>query len=210
MYDLGDLVDIALKVTNESEGYKDPYLIKHPELCVLYMRFLRDVVRKYKPAVCLELGVYMGTATAHMATACEDTCVIGVDRDFHEVSQKVSYLYPNIKFIEGESTDVSTRHKVAEALPWDGLIKERIGLMFVDSTHDGKTPTTEFLLYRPMFDEECLVVCDDILGLPDTIEDMTEFWEYLPGEKQVLHFLHPPLHESYHKPGFGISIIRQR
>lgn len=212
-YDMEDLITIAKECVEEPAGMGDSILAQDPEVGIAYNRFLGTVVKRYAPAVCLELGVYRGIATAHMALGCMSTTVIGVDRDFHQNARTSLMRYPNVVLIEGDSTSLGVQGEIIDFL--DRLMleagKERlIGLLFLDSTHDGKTPKREFQAFRTMFDEECLVVCDDILGSEKSKPKMQKFWEWLPGEKQELHFLHPPLHDDiYPEPGFGISIVRK-
>jgi cephalosporin hydroxylase len=207
---MDDIEVLAVKSISMAKGMGDRNLAKNPESWAPYLRFLGAVMQTYKPKVALELGVYMATATRHMAVGSPESMVIGVDIDFHPDAFDNVKDHPNIFLVEGESTDVATRSKVADALPWNGLSKHRIGLVFVDSTHDGVTPTKEFMLYRPMFEDECLVVCDDLLGPKHLEEKMMEFWEWLPGEKRMMHFLHPRLNDSYDTPGFGVSIVRRQ
>jgi cephalosporin hydroxylase len=106
--------------------------------------------------------------------------------------------------VRGDTTQMETREVVKSFMKRG----ERIGLIFLDSTHDGTTPLYEYGMYQDLFADECLVVCDDLLA-PDHLKEMQDFWEWLPGEKQILHYLHPRLNKDYPVPGFGISIVRR-
>ena len=209
IYKMEDIIAIAKAAPKMPRGMGDPKLAKNTESWAPYLRFLGGVVGMYRPKVALELGVYMGTATRHMALGSSKTKVIGVDKDFHPAVWDNVDGYENISLITGNSTDLETKRDVAYALPGTEMVKSLIDLIFLDSTHDGDTPRKEFELYQPMFSDECLVVCDDLLGPDHLKKKMQEFWAWLPGEKAELHFLHPRLNTSYDEPGFGVSIVRR-
>jgi len=203
-YEMSELTNIAERAVNYSRGMGDPILAANQESWAPYLRFLGIVVKQYTPEVCLELGVYMGTATMHMALGSAATQVIGVDMNFHPDAERNLSRFPNVKMIHGNSIDPNTYLAVS-----DKVREKSIGLIFLDSTHDGMTPTLEYQLYETLFAEECLVVCDDLLGPRHLEEKMKVFWDWLPGVKKELHYLHPRLNTSYDEPGFGISIVRK-
>jgi len=202
-YEMNDLITIAERSVNYQRGMGDAALAHNSESWAPYLRFLGLVVKQYAPQVCLELGVYMGTATMHMALGSASTMVVGVDRDFHPSAGGNLSRFPNVTTVYGDTTNPLTKGTVK------GLLEDKpVGLLFIDSTHDGVTPNLEYRLYQDLFAEECLVVCDDLLA-PDHLKAMQDFWEWLPGEKQILHYLHPRLNKDYPVPGFGISIVRR-
>lgn len=198
---LDNLEKIARRVVNEPWGCDDPHLAANSESWAPYLRFLNAVVKEFKPQAVVECGVYMGTATAHMALGNPDTLVVGIDRQFHPDVGKVTNPYNNILLVLGDTVE---SFDVVECL-LEGL---RIGLIFLDSTHDGITPRNEFETYHPLFADECIVVCDDLLGPKHLMEKMQDFWHWLPGEKRELHFLHPKI-GNIDEPGFGVSIVRR-
>ncbi|KKN38136.1 hypothetical protein LCGC14_0756580 [marine sediment metagenome] len=208
-YHMADIISIADTAHIMPTGMGDAELAKNSESWCPYLRFLAAIVAKYQPPVCVELGVYMATATMHMALGSAYSMIIGVDRDFHPAAKHNVERFSNIVLIEGDSTSVVTKLEVADVLPWNRLNKELIGLLFLDSTHDGDTPKMEFNLYKTLFAEECLVVCDDLLGPKHLEVKMQDFWGWLPGEKQELHFLHPRINDGHDVPGFGVSIVRR-
>ena len=209
IYKMEDIEAIAKESVGMPKGMGDRELAKSSESWAPYLRFLGAIVEKYQPSVCLELGVYMGTATRHMALGCPRTKVIGVDKDFHPAVWDNVDGYENISLITGDSTLEDTKLAVFDALPGTEVIKSLIGLIFIDTIHDGITAKMEFELYQPLFADECLVVCDDLLGPEHLKIRMQKFWKWLPGEKKELHFLHPRLDTSTDEPGFGVSIVRR-
>jgi len=197
------LVEIAVACPTMPWGLGDPEMIANPESNEPYHRFLHEIVATYKPDVALELGVYRATATCHMAMANSETMVIGIDHMFQPEAYVYTKKYSNTTLVEGDT--VGSLDIVRQLIG-----NKRIGLLFLDSEHDGDTPWREFVAYRPLFEEECLVCCDDILGAEPSKSKMREFWDKLPGEKIELNYLHPAInHLTMPQPGFGISIVRK-
>ena len=202
---LQELKTISDQVVNQPWGVGDGYLQANSESWAPYLRFLHAVMRQYSINVALELGVYMGTATAHMSLGNPDATIIGVDREYHPNAFGVIRMYGNIIYLQGNTTSENVLISV------DVLCQKfgKIGLMFIDSTHDGVTPKSEYEAYEHLFDDVCLVCCDDLIGPSHLHASMQEFWDWLPGDKLKLHHLHPRLNDSYDEPGFGVSIVRK-
>jgi len=192
---------IAKRVVNEPWGCGDSHLAANPESWAPYLRFLHAVVKVYKPEAAVECGVYMGTATSHMASANRSTLVVGIDRQYHPAVAEVTKPYVNIVLLTGDT--LYSYYNVEDA-----LVGRKIGLLFLDSTHDGITPRREFEIYQRLFADECIVACDDLLGPRHLMEKMQEFWNWLPGEKVELHYLHPRI-GNIDEPGFGVSIVKR-
>ena len=192
------VVSTAQRVMKEPPGVGVVALKMNPESDAPYLRFLHAFVRDFKPVAVLECGVYMGTATAHMAVANKRTQVVGIDFKPHpDLVPRVIRVYHNAWFIEGNTLEARASVEMA-------LKDNKLGLLFLDSTHDGDTPRKEFKLYSPLCEDEYLVACDDILD-----PRMKDFWDWLPGEKRELNFLHPSPAKNVPFPGFGVSIMRK-
>lgn len=183
-------------------GLEYPDLKKDPESQMPYNRFLHNYVMAFKPQVALECGVYRATATRHMARGNLDTLVIGVDEDFHSSANSNVASYSNIVLITGNTIEQNTVEMVAALVG-----NRKIGLLFLDSAHDGITPSKEFELYKPFFASPCLVACDDVGPQSMFSTVMKDFWDNLPGQKIELHQLHPAQHKGQQIPGFGVSIV---
>lgn len=183
-------------------------ILSNPESAPPYYRFLHHVVNIFMPEAVLELGVYLGTATAHMALGNLDTLVIGVDTHFHDRALKIRSLFSNIRYIEANTLDPLTYNKVidtlCEEMPIDDVSVRSIGLLFIDSEHNGITPWCEYMIYRNLFASECLVCCDDISD-----PNMRDFWNCLRGIKMEMNFLHMHQYDGYPDPGFGVCIVRR-
>jgi len=195
---LSELEKIATTCIDSPWGCGDPFL-ENSESQPPYYRFLNKVVRHYKPAFVVECGVYLATATVHMCIANAGTMVIGIDPAPHGKAYSATLLYPNMNLLLGYSTEKHIFELVKKQCGDKG-----IGLLFLDSIHDGDTPRQELELYTPIFAEECLVCADDVLD-----HRMYDFWLGMPGEKMTMNFLHPAQYPGMPDAGFGVSIIRK-
>ena len=195
---LSELEKIATTCINGQWGCGDPFL-ENSESQPPYYRFLNKVVRHYKPDIVVECGTYMATSAVHMAIANAGTMVITIDHAPHSKAYSALALYPNINLLLGFSTEARIFKAVKEQCG-----AKKIGLLFLDSEHDGITATQEFNTYSQLFAEECLVCADDVLD-----HRMYDFWLGMPGEKMTMNFLHPAQYPGMPDAGFGISIIRK-
>lgn len=196
-----DLNEIAENSVVAPWGIGNAQLASHQDSWAPYTRFLHNIVKTYRPVAVLECGVYLGTSTIHMAMGHNRTQIVGVDIKYHPAAYNNVRAYPNIWLIEGNTLDSFDAVKNA-------IGDNKIELMFIDSAHDGVTPKAEFELYRPLFGDVCIVACDDVKISPE----MEDFWDWLPGYKIRLDFLHPIKFThipDYPDPGFGVSIVRR-
>lgn len=192
------LADLA-KRSPAGMGYEP--LANNPESHYApYPRFLYLIVRGWKPVCVVECGVYLGTTTEHLAIASKDTLVIGIDKEIRPSAVMAANRHENIVLIAGDTVSSAA---LVEAELYERKI-QGIGLLFLDSEHNGFTSQREFAAYKPMLTDPAIIVCDDILD-----PRMTEFWATMPGEKIERHWLHPKLNANYPEPGFGIIIYRR-
>lgn len=168
-----------------------------------YYRFLFSAAYFLQPKVIVECGTYLGIAAEHMAIAVQnipDAIVITIDEKVTDRAVKAVNMHDGKIFLIHGDTVLSAQH----VYDYCDLHNFRIGLLFLDSTHDSYTPKREYEAYLPYFEDECLVCCDDI-GDPNN----REFWDWLPGDKMELNMLHMAKYPGYPNPGFGISIVRR-
>jgi len=205
--DINRLAQLATEALTLPIGCGDPYFgsLQDQECWAPYLRFMYLCVKEYSPASVVELGVYAGTCTGHMAMANPKIPIIGVDREFKPEAYEIRKRFPNIHLIEGDTV---------ESMPTVKWLLEytSIGMIFLDSTHDGITARNELEAYRPLFADECIVAVDDLLGPVHLMEKMQEFWKTLPDEKIELNFLHPIPDDRINlidQPGFGVAIVRK-
>jgi predicted O-methyltransferase YrrM len=168
------------------------------EIWAPYARFLYMFVKEYEPLLVIECGVYMGTVTEHMALANPNGLVIGIDRQFHPAAYNVVRRQRNVRYVHGDTLESFDSVKLYAE-------DKSLGLLFLDSTHDGVTPQGEFELYQPLMGKQCLVACDDILEN----QEMKDWWNAIPYAKMELNHLHP--YPAPHGPevGFGVFIYNE-
>lgn len=192
-----EIETLARASVNEPWGCGDPFL-ENTESSPPYYRFLNKVVKEYKPQIVIECGVYMATASVHMAIGNPDTQVYGIDKQPHSRTYSALLLYNNFHLIIGDTTSLLVYDELKDRC------KGKVGLLFLDSEHDGETANKEFNLWKTLFTPECLVVCDDLAD-----PRMKHFWDILPGEKLEMPFLHVAQYPGMLDNGFGVSIIRR-
>jgi len=198
MITIKKLIEISKRIMDEPIGLGDPQLAARWETFHPYYRFLHAVMKEFRMKVAVECGVQRGVATEHMILSSEDSFIIGIDRDFHPEYLGVYERHPkNVVFLCADTT--ASGNRVRELL--EG---RTIDLLFIDSDHDGITPTKEFEQFSPMFSDVAVVCCDDT-GYG---EGMQIFWKWLPGEKVELNDLH--CWQLGGAPtGFGVSVVRR-
>ena len=170
-----------------------------------YYAALRDISMYLKPSICLEIGTWQGVSAACLAAGNKEGTVITIDHhsdpgDFEnqQVLAMAVANYPNIKYIQGCSTEMVWKQKPGTRFVRDDVMKlldgRKIDLLFIDGWHGGEYARADFDTYRDLLSDEALIVCDDIYGAEDvTIYGMKKFWEELPGEK----YLDPDIHGVY-------------
>jgi predicted O-methyltransferase YrrM len=189
------LEDMARECVNAVWGMGHEEFKGNSEIWAPYPRFLYMFAKHYKPELAIECGVYMATATEHMALANPDGLVIGIDRKFHPAAFNVVRRQHNVRFINGDTVEsFDSVELFAGARPLE--------LLFLDSTHDGDTPRREFEVYQPLMGEQCLVACDDILEN----DAMKDWWNSIEYWKMELNDLHISAYSDGPEVGFGIFL----
>lgn len=169
-----------------------------------YLRFLY-LLAQHVPSTqrILELGTYAGLSAAHLALGNPESFVCTVDLEPQADAYKWAEQLGNLSLIVGDSCAVKER-----VSSW--LHGRQIGLLFLDTEHDGETPARELATYVPYLSDVAFVVIDDLLGPAHLCSKMMNFWNALDYVKFELHALHPRRTEpgiAYHdEPGFGVVI----
>lgn len=158
-----------------------------------YFRFLYHLLLKYQPPVAIEIGVYFGVASAHMAAAAAqyDGTVIGIDINWHgRPAQELKQRYGNYIFLNGDSLKLGDT--VKDLLADYGAL----GLVFQDSSHHYEPSRQEWALYSPLVRKGGLWVCDDISApfhdpaIDPPGKGMVQYFRGLPGQKRIYEGLH--------------------
>jgi cephalosporin hydroxylase len=195
---LDEIAVAAGRVDLEPWGLGYPNFDGNPEAMWGYNRFLHWFVYNHRPGLVIECGVYMGTATEHMAVAYPYTLVVGVDIKPHSAFYGVVQRNRNVRLVTGDArlSLEGVKHFAED---------RKLGLLFLDSTHDGTTAQMELEVYSELMGEECLVAADDIRGYPA----MEIWWNSLQYPKLDLSFLHMQANEFGVPTGFGVFIVRR-
>ena len=196
--------ELAQQALSSPWGMGHRELRDNPECWAPYYKFLYLCIQEYRPKLVVELGTYLGTGAEHMALANHNTLVIAVDIAPQPRAYNVAEYYSNVELYVGDSCIKAI--DVAALCHRDNL---HIGLLFIDSVHDGETPTKEFQAYASLLGDEAIIACDDLLGPEHLKVKMQQFWEWLPCEKVELHELHPYPSNINPTPGFGVGIWRR-
>lgn len=194
-----NLATLAVSTPMKSCPCNDELFIQHGDHWTPYYAFLYRLAHVMKPMASVELGVHIGMGSGHLCLANPVGIVVGVDINKHEKLDEMVGRFPNFKFHQGDTM------KSAQFVKDNIIGDTKIGILFIDSTHNVWVPKAEYKLYSQWFDDVCVVCCDDV-----AISAMEGFWEWLPGEKYRCDFLHPSVNlKTQDTPGFGVSIIRK-
>jgi len=161
-----------------------------------YYKFLYWLVHTQQPEISVELGVELGLASAHMASAARKYGgqVVGIDHHFHHVpGEEINKIYGNYHFCCADSVDMATIDEMQVFVEKYGPI----GVLFQDSSHHYESSIQEWEAYSPMLSADAIWICDDITdSFHDPLVDpfgkgMVQYFEDLPGIKllfpDVLH-----------------------
>ena len=156
-----------------------------------YYRFLYGLVTLCKPKLALEIGVELGLASAHMASAAAGYGghVVGVDHNFHHVpGRMIGETYGNYDFVVGDSLAVETVSRVKDLVARYGPI----GVVYQDSSHHYAASIGEWETYSTLLGEGAIWVCDDITPsfhdpkIDPPGKGMVQYFDGLPGEKMLI------------------------
>lgn len=173
--------------------YLDTLAERHGQPNDPYYRFLYHLIAALQPAVCLEIGVYFGVASAHMAAAAQEYGgqVIGLDIRYHGTpGNEIPARYPNYHYILKDS--VQAVDDVKSLIDHYGPL----GLVFQDSSHHFCPSWAEWRTYSRLMPPGAVWVCDDITpAFHDPNIDppglgMMQYFNLLPGAKRLYDGLH--------------------
>lgn len=149
-----------------------------------YYRFLYLLAEKLHPPLALEIGVYQGVASAHLAAALADWDgqVIGLDINPVGVAKELTDRYGNYWFMQA---DACSDEAVAYV---DRLIDRygKLGIVFQDSSHHYLPTVKEWEIYAPRCVFGGVWLADDITPAFWNADSdppgkgMVQYWESLP------------------------------
>lgn len=156
-----------------------------------YYRFFYELTKKYKPSVVVEIGTYVGTATAHLSAGYPDALVITVDHNA-DAKRQVEKLQMPIQAYTSDSIRF-VHEKLVDVLPRGA---PSIDILYIDGNHTFNQGWGEYVAYRPFVKDGGLIFFDDLALKMDTGE-MEVLWHFVPDDKVRLDFLH--------FTGFGVA-----
>jgi len=170
-----------------------------------YYDALRGLTQALKPSIVVEIGTWEGTSGACFAAGHPGATVITIDHHSDpgdDANQRKTVEacgeFENLLYIQGCSTEMVASLKPASRCVF-GDIKEylngrTIDFLMVDGWHHEVMARADFDTYLPLMSKNGLVICDDIYGASgETLTNMMDFWNGLPGEK----YLDPVIHSVY-------------
>ncbi len=163
------------------------------ESTAIYYRFIYHLVKRFKPALMVELGVCTGRCTAHMAAANPDGVVLGIDHAPMPDVEEVTGRFSNI-FLK---RDFSTSSKVLSDIK-----NGSVDLCFIDTEHKYEQVLMETGLWLPKMRPGGVVLWDDI----DLDAGMREAWAFMTHTSNSMDLTSLP---GLHHSGFGVGLVRK-
>jgi len=145
---------------------------QNPEGIQPYFRFLYNLVKYIDAKLCVEIGVYTGLGSKHLAAS--SSLVIGIDIVYGIKGE-------NIISIVDDSTSEETQAKMGKYVSEYG----KIDILFQDSSHHYLPSIKEWEFYSPLMADDGVWICDDI---------SPAFYRPVPVNNSP-----PPRHNLYHR-----------
>jgi predicted O-methyltransferase YrrM len=178
-----------------------------------YYSFFYEFTKRFKPNVVVELGSWQGTSAACFAAGdIQHTSVFTIDHHTDlpndaiskDLTLKASDAYENLHYYQGWTCPkLYEEQKDLHSIPGENafpkllsrLNSRKIDVLFIDSWHEYHQAKKDWDAYKPLLNDEALIICDDILEgtVGSGIDNMQKFWDEMEGEK----FLNNNLHQGY-------------
>jgi len=196
-----DFIDFGAGTSNSKRTEQDMYngikgtsrisKIASASKSLFWSSLLHDLVNNIQPKKLLELGTCFGISGSYIASACEG---------------KYEFLTlegsPEIAKIAKRTFEISGHNKVQVIIgPFHKTFHEsldhlqNVDFLFNDGHHDEKAVIDNFLISLPFFNENAIMVCDDI----NWSTGMKKAWNSI--------IQHPKVVSSYDLYTLGIVVI---
>lgn len=154
-----------------------------------YYRFFYYLAEKLHPPLVLEIGVYQGVASAHLAAALApwDGQVIGLDINPVPYASEIEERYGNYWFLQADACSDEAIAHVDRLMDRYG----KLGIVFQDSSHHYLPTVKEWETYAPRCVYGGVWLSDDITpAFYNTDVDppgkgMVQYWDALPVAKRL-------------------------
>jgi predicted O-methyltransferase YrrM len=156
-------------------------------------RFLSQLVFYRKPAVVVELGCFVGWASAHLALALQGNgdgklyCVDCEEKNLHATRSNLKRL--GLDGVTNTLLGKSTEPAVVAGLP------NKIDILFIDTSHTYRDTLDEVLLYSSRLGESGCMVLHDSISFPGVRRVVAE----MSGKFRILTFAT--------ESGNGVSVL---
>lgn len=165
-----------------------------------YYQLFYRIAKELKPKITVELGGWRGLAAGHFAGGNPSGFVLSLDHhsdpgddDNQQAMREVENHFSNMRYFQGWSTPeyVEEYHKGKNAFDdvFNFLDGRKISCLFIDSWHEGRYMLRDWKYYKPLLEENALIIVDDIFD-SELFVGMLDAWESLPGEKFVNNEVH--------------------
>jgi predicted O-methyltransferase YrrM len=187
---LAELGALAASLASSPDG-RPAWLRAMPsasDATALYYRFFHEFSLRYAPAKVLEIGTYVGSSAAHLASN-PATTVVTVDHN-PDAKRLVDALgRPNVVAVTMDSALFAEILSGSRPPPSSAPPSGPFDVLFVDGNHTFNQAYGEYERFRPHVAEGGLVFFDDI-HLPMSTREMDVLWALVPDEKLDLSVLH--------------------
>jgi hypothetical protein len=110
----------------------------------------------------LELGVFKGSTLLNVAINNKKISAVGVDNFSLFNDKGINYEQLKKRIKENNLSNVQIINKdVEEAIPFIKRLNKKIGVLFVDASHDYRSQFVALLKYKEFLSKKCLIIIDD-------------------------------------------------
>lgn len=133
---------VLRKVPVWNETY---WLGNHVFKCPFDLWNYQEIIFELRPEVIVETGVAMGGSLAYLSSVCAllgTGEIVGIDIEITEEARRVEQIFPNVKLLDGSSTDAAIVDEVRS------IVGGRRALVILDSDHTMQHVLNEMKIYR--------------------------------------------------------------
>lgn len=128
-----------------------------------YYRLMYNLTNKFKPTLCVELGVNKGCGLASFARGNASTIVVGVDPLRLPEIDTILQTCPNTRFVQLSSTDITTVDYIKS-------LGQKIDILHFDTEHNYGQVINEFMAYKDLLNENAILLFDDSHAAEDDVK----------------------------------------
>lgn len=154
-----------------------------------YYRFLKLLAEEMGAGLSVELGVCGGGGSLHLAMASRQVVGVDIALEYQSNIRWIRRNYQNFEYLNGDS--------VYSAIIIGNRFREKIDILFIDTTHTYAQTMAEYYAYQPYLSNRAVICLDDLFR-----PGMDLVWAEMPETKARFDFLHPSASPT--DGGFGV------